>query len=200
MFQDSKEFDLFKIKHNNIEPAKGKILISMPFLQDTSFRKSVIILTEHDTVGTFGFVLNKTADYRLNDVLDGIPTIDIDVGYGGPVENDTLHFIHTLGEAVPDTIRVDRYLSWGGNIDTIKELLANGIATSKNIRFFIGYSGWAPNQLNDEIQSDTWLVSKLSADDYMSGISRDSLWPYALKQLGKKYSYWTTFPDNPNLN
>jgi len=49
-------------------------------------------------------------------------------------------------------------------------------------------------------ESDTWLVSKLSADDYMSGISRDSLWPYALKQLGKKYSYWTTFPDNPNLN
>lgn len=199
MFSNSEEFDLFKIKHNSIVPSKGKVLISVPFVRDINFQKSVILLTEHDAGGSFGFILNKTFGYKLSDVITDVDDCNMIVGYGGPVESDTLHFIHTLGDAVPHASRIAGNLYWGGDLGTVKSLINERQVTHSQIRFFIGYSGWSPHQLNDEILADSWLVSQLSGKDIMH-YTDEYLWKLSLFKMGKKYSYWTSFPDNPNLN
>ncbi len=199
MFSDSEEFDLFKIKHNSIAPTKGKVLISVPFVRDINFQKSVILLTEHDAGGSFGFILNKEFGYKLSEVITDIEECDLMVGYGGPVESDTLHFIHTLGDIIPDSARVAGNLFWGGDMGTVKTLINQGQIGKDQIRFFIGYTGWSPHQLHDEILADSWLVSQLSGKDIMH-YTNEYLWKLSLFKMGPKYSYWTSFPDNPSLN
>lgn len=199
MFYESDEFDLFKIKHNDVSPSKGKLLLSVPFVQEDYFKKSVIYLTEHNSEGSFGFLLNKCSDYVLSDLLSDVPENDIPVNYGGPVEKDTLHYIHTLGDIIPESMHVKDGIYWGGDIDAIKDLITADKAGKEQIRFFIGYAGWAPNQLFDEIQSDIWLVSPADKEDAMHRFDPE-FWRIAMRKLGPKYSYWTTFPDNPNLN
>lgn len=199
MFSDSEEFDLFKIKHNDIAPAKGKVLVSVPFVRDVNFQKAVILLTEHNKEGSFGFILNKEFGYRLSEVITDVEDCDIMVGYGGPVQSDTMHFIHTLGDIIPDSERIVGNLFWGGDLATVKTLINQKQINKDNIRFFIGYTGWSPHQLNGEIIADSWLVSQLSGKDIME-YRNEYLWKLTLFKMGAKYSYWTSFPDNPSLN
>jgi putative transcriptional regulator len=79
---------------NTIEPATGKLLISEPFLKDPNFKRSVILLTEHNEEGTIGFVLNQPSNLLLKDLIPDLWQANYTVYVGGPVEMDTIHFIH----------------------------------------------------------------------------------------------------------
>lgn len=193
------EFDLFKIKHNNIPPQKGRILISAPLIQDPYFMKSTILLTEHNTDGTLGFILNKPHKYQLHELLADIPKSNFSVSYGGPVASDTLHCIHTLGEQIPGSNTIGKGLFWGGDFEYIKSLIITEHISPADIRFFLGYSGWSPLQLNSEIKENTWLVSKLSTKDIILKNTND-LWKQSLTALGGKYTLWAEFPEDPLLN
>ena len=82
---------------NKIPPQKGRILISDPFLGDDYFERSVVYLCEHNQEGSFGFVLNNLVEINLNDLNDQFPEITTKISTGGPVETESMFFIHTLG-------------------------------------------------------------------------------------------------------
>ena len=84
------------VKLNKI-PRRGKLLISEPFLGDPFFKRSVILLSEHTREGTVGFILNKPTEIPINDIIEDFPEFDVRVHFGGPVQKDTLHYIHRLG-------------------------------------------------------------------------------------------------------
>lgn len=191
--------NIFKIEHNNIKPQQGRVLISVPFLKDLFFKKSVILLTEYNSEGAFGFILNKPYDYKLHEILDNVPESDIPVSYGGPVSNDTLHFIHTLGDSIPNTTQISKHLYWGGDFEYIINLIREGEIPENKIRFFIGYSGWAKGQLETEISQNTWLVGNMQETSIMHS-NEEKYWNDSLKQLGEKYAIWSNFPDDPKLN
>lgn len=193
------DIDLFKLEHNNIMPSQGKVLLSLPFLNDAYFKKTAILLAEHSDDGSIGFILNRPHRYKLHDLIDGVSNKNFVVSFGGPVSSDTLFFIHTLGRYVPNSLEIAKGIYWGGEFSVVKEMLKNDEVTSDNIRFFLGYSGWGAQQLKDEIDADTWLVSDLSSSDIMHN-SDDKFWNYALKKMGDKYAYWSTFPDDPSYN
>ncbi len=77
----------------NSDLAKGNLLISAPFLNDV-FKRSVILLAEHNEEGTVGFILNKPTEYKLDQIIDDFPEFDATVFLGGPVQQDSLNFIH----------------------------------------------------------------------------------------------------------
>ncbi|HBF88120.1 MAG TPA: transcriptional regulator [Bacteroidales bacterium] len=192
------EFDIFKINHNNIELKQGRILVSGPFLHDIYFSRSVVILTEHNEKGTVGFVLNKPLEVSLNDLIEDFPDFNARISMGGPVNADTIHVLHKLGSLVPDSVHVIDDIFWGGDFDVIKSLISKNQVLPNEILFFLGYSGWTTNQLDKEIQEDSWLVTELSSKEIMS--FNKKIWTNTLKKLDNKYKMWENFPENPSMN
>ena len=83
------------------QPASGILLIADPFLKDPNFMRSVVFVCEHKNEGSFGFVLNKTYDYTLDELLSGVEDLKIPVYQGGPVQMDTIHFLHQYPDRYP---------------------------------------------------------------------------------------------------
>jgi len=191
--------DILKIKTNDIKPAKGKILISEPFLFDYYFKRSVVLLAEHNEEGSFGLILNKQVDLALRDVLQDFPEFDAPVYLGGPVKTDSLYFIHTLGDRLENSLEIIDGLYWGGDIEVVKEMITLNKINSKEIKFFVGYSGWVSKQLVGELARNSWLVAGIKAKQVMEA-NPDKLWKESLKRLGKEYAYWANFPSDPIMN
>lgn len=184
---------------NKIEPQKGRILISEPFLMDNYFKRSIVLITEHTDEGTIGFVLNKPVDIPINEIVEDFPKTNADVSIGGPVSTNTLHYIHTLGDIVPESTRVLGNLYWGGNFEVIERLHRSGNISNNQIKFFLGYSGWSPNQLEDELSGNAWIVEQLTADQIMTPMSQN-FWKRQLSKMGNKYRMWSNFPEDPEMN
>ncbi len=191
------KLDYFKIEYNNVAPAKGKILISEPFLQDAYFNRSVVLITS-DQDGFVGFVLNKFAEFSVHETVKGFPEFNAKISIGGPVRVDTIHFIHTLGEAIPESVPLIDNLWWGGDFEHLRKLVAEGFVSENQVRFFLGYSGWDSQQLERELVENSWLVADLNAETIMN--SEQNIWKQTLDGLGSKYRLWSEFPENPTLN
>ena len=193
------ELDLFTILPEDKIPEKGKILISEPFLPDTFFNRSIVYLTEHTAEGSVGFILNKKLDLKVKDAISGFDSFDEYLNMGGPVAPDTLHYLHTAGELIPNSVSVDGNIFWGGDIDAIKNLIAFKKINKSKIRFFLGYSGWSAGQLDRELKENSWVIARIRSDIVM-GNRGDDTWKQVLRSLKNKYRIWADFPDSPDMN
>jgi len=178
---------------------QGKFLVSEPALLDYFFERSIILLAEHNKDGSFGVIINKPVNIKLNEVISDIPPNDFKVFLGGPVSPDNLFFVHMLGDIIEDSIPITENLYWGGNFDQIKELVAEHRISQDKIHFYLGYSGWTANQLDQELESKSWVVVNSSTDAVFSQKPFD-LWREYLMKLGDKYAIWANQPMDPFLN
>ncbi|MEA3477002.1 MAG: YqgE/AlgH family protein [Bacteroidota bacterium] len=190
--------DFFHIVNDSVAE-KGNILISEPFLGDNYFRRSVVYLTENNEEGSLGFVLNKPIGISINEIVDDFPESDFTISVGGPVSNNTVHYIHTLGARVPDSVLVADGISWGGDFELIKELIAEGSVKRHELRFFLGYAGWSPDQLDGEMQEHAWLVGRIPPRMVMQEMDPE-FWKKTLNSYNNKYRAWANFPEDPGLN
>ena len=180
--------------------AKGTILIAEPFMMDPNFKRSVLILCDYSIEeGSVGFVLNKPIDMSVNDLVVDFPKFEAKVNFGGPVATDTIHYIHTVGDLVDDSIKVGDGIYWGGSFEKLKFLIQSELILPKDIRFFIGYSGWSAGQLEDEMEIGSWVTHDSDAN-YIFKSSQDELWTQTLINKGNTYSVISQMPDNFNLN
>ncbi len=192
------DFDFLNIKHENLTPKQGRVLISEPLLSDTYFKRAVILLTEYSENGAVGFVLNKPVDLPVTEILADFPDFNADVYVGGPVATGSSRCLHRLGERIPNSVHVIDNIYWGGDFDTLKILISEGVVDLSQVRFFLGYSGWSPSQLEGEINENAWLVSKVDPSRIM--LADKDIWKKTLNNLGKKYKVWANFPENPAMN
>lgn len=192
-------FDFFSVDQKDAIPRKGRVLISEPFLQDAYFKRSIVLLTEYTEEGSVGFVLNKPVELNLSEIVKDFPRVDLQVSLGGPVNTNTIHFIHTLGDIIPESLPVTDNLYWGGNFEAVKKLVQAPGFDQRSIRFFLGYSGWSAEQLDDEIAENSWIVTDLPEKDIMHPPTL-SFWKKVLKSFENKYSMWPDFPENPQHN
>lgn len=178
----------------------GKLLISEPFLFDPNFKRSVVLLTEHEDQGDVGFILNKPLeDVTISTVLDIQTPQEVPLYMGGPVQQDTLHFIHREPELLPDSREVMPGLYWGGNFERVRLLLERGELPLETVRFFVGYSGWGRQQLAQELHDKSWIVTSTSIDDIFNP-DVDRLWREVLIRLGGKFRIYANSPENPQYN
>src|SRR6185295_936367 len=122
------------MKNGTTKPSAGKILISEPFMMDSYFQRSVVLLTEHSNEGTIGFILNKQTTVLVCDVLQDFPESDIPLYFGGPVQTDTIHFLHTLGESLEGSREIQKGIYWGGNLEHLKNMIEKKIVNNNDVR------------------------------------------------------------------
>ncbi len=168
----------------------GTLLFSQPYVDDDFFGKSVILLTEHTSAGSVGFILNKPLTFHVGSLTSKLlnAAADISLCLGGPVGNTSLHYIHTLGgDTVPGASHVGSGLFWAGDFDIISTLVDNRSVGGGDVRFFLGYSGWSAGQLEKEISDGMWGVARMSDYDIMCDTSE--LW-YRIVMNDPAYSGW----------
>jgi putative transcriptional regulator len=182
-----------------VTPGPGILLIADPFLKDPNFMRTVVFLCEHQDEGSFGFVLNRNYDYTLDELVNGLEGLKLPVFYGGPVQMDTIHFLHQYPEKIPGGYEISEGVFWGGDFDVAIQMIRNGEVNQQRIRFYIGYSGWGTGQLNDELKEKSWLTVKANRKIIFHK-ETEEIWKESLKLLGGDYEMMINFPIDPQLN
>ncbi len=182
-----------------LEPSTGILLIAEPFLKDPNFMRTVVLLCDHQAEGSFGFVLNKDIKHTLDELVPELEGVKIPIFFGGPVQPDTLHFLHTCPDQIPGSYEVTDGIYRGGDFEIIKSLLKKNQLDPGNIRFYIGYSGWGSNQLNEELKGKSWITA-MAKKNLVFLHKPEDIWKESLKLLGDDYSIMVNFPTDPQLN
>ena len=184
---------------NRVKPRKGSILVSEPYLEDPNFGRTIVLLCEHNAEGSFGFVLNKPSEARIADLVDGMKNFDSTVYVGGPVQQDTLHFIHRLN-SLEDAVEVGEGIYWGGNFEQLSVKLLSQELTESDIKFYLGYSGWSEGQLEEELKANAWIVSDVVDEKLIFETNPETMWQKALEAMGGRFSVYSKYPVDPRLN
>ncbi len=190
----------FAYNHPNNSPEKGSLLISEPLMPDDNFSRTVVLLCEHNDEGSFGFVLNRPSELVLGEVMAEFPDARHKVFVGGPVQQNTLHYVHRIPDMLEDSIEIKKGVYWGGNFEQLRVLMESNAVEEKQIRFFVGYSGWGVGQLMDEMRLNSWIVFKSTTSEHVFDTKPDELWKLTLENMGGKYRMYSNYPVDPRLN
>ena len=182
------------------KPHKGCLLISEPFLPDPNFERTVVLICEHNIDGTVGFVLNKPSTKMLPDAVDEAQNFDVPLYVGGPVQQDTLHFIHYGNLQIDDRQEVQPGIFWGGNYEQLLTAINVRKVNKDQVRFFMGYSGWSAGQLEHEIAEGSWIVHPQADINQVFHQTAELLWREVLKDKGGRYKAFSNYPTDPRLN
>lgn len=190
-------FDVILV--NMLKPSAGILLIADPFLKDINFMRSVVLLCDYQKEGSMGFVLNRLLKNTLDEILPEMEGVRLPVFMGGPVQTDTLHFLHICPDMIPGSQEITDGIYWGGDFEMVKDLLHKRMIDPHSIRFFVGYSGWGVEQLDEELKSESWITSMANKKLVFDNRTED-IWKESLKLLGGEYSRMTNYPIDPQLN
>ncbi|HEV2723158.1 MAG TPA: YqgE/AlgH family protein [Thermoleophilaceae bacterium] len=173
------------------ESLRGKLLIASPQLADY-FRRTVVLIVEHSEDGAMGIVLNRRTDAEVKEVVPTLaPMTDDDdvIHAGGPVEPDT---VIALGD-FEDPDEAGAHVTGSiGVLDPDRPEPA-----LRRLRVFAGYAGWAPGQLDAEMEQDAWIVTPARPED---AFAPDDLWRDVVQRKGGKFALMATMPIDPRMN
>ncbi|MEE2931736.1 MAG: YqgE/AlgH family protein [Bacteroidota bacterium] len=178
---------------------EGILLIAKPQMTDPQFFKTVILLIHHNNKESIGLVLNQDTDLQLIDLIELKSKQKFPVYIGGPVQKNTLHYIHTKGEKIKNAKHIKENIYWGGDFNQVKNLIEENKITPNEIRFFAGYSGWTNEQLKNEIIEGSWITKDANTKLCMQYYKTHDVWRKHIKNINK-YAIWSNMPNNPNLN
>ena len=190
----------FTYNNKNTKPERGDLLISEPFLPDPNFQRTVVLICEHGEDGSFGFVLNKPSIIKGMDVLEDADNFDAILHLGGPVQQDTLHFIHRQVSYIEGGADIGNAIQWGGNFEQLMLMIKSGSIELDDFKFFLGYSGWGKGQLEQELEQNSWIIYKSATAEDIFDTQPDVLWRECLKKMGGKYKIISNYPTDPRLN
>ena len=182
------------------KPKKGDLLIAEPaIIGDVSFNRSIVLLADHSEEGSIGFILNKPLDYSINNLIPEVE-VKFKVYNGGPVEQDNLYFIHKIPHLIPNSIEISLGIYWGGDFSKVAELIKDNTIKENDIKFFLGYSGWEPTQLETELKANSWVVTENSYKKSVIEKDYETFWKEKMLEFGGEYSIWSNAPENPSYN
>ena len=178
---------------------KGKILISSPnLLSDMIFYKSIILIVDEKEDGLTGFIINRYSDLFITKDLDSSKDIKIDLYYGGPVSTNHYYLLRSENDHFK-SIKIDENLYWGNDLEFLFKQIENGLINVNDVIFLQGYSGWNLNQLDNEIDDNSWIVLD-NQPDMVFNLNKKNSWNKIIKSLGNKYKIWSNSPDDITLN
>jgi putative transcriptional regulator len=119
---------------------------------------------------------------------------------GGPVQQNTLQFIHKNEGLIEGGIEVMEGLYWGGDFEQMLTIVESDLIAKGDIKFFVGYSGWASGQLKGELELNSWIIFRDVSIDKIFDTNAESLWKEVLNTMGGKYKIISNFPVDPRLN
>jgi putative transcriptional regulator len=192
--------------HMGSDPKAGRLLVATPLLGDLNFRRSVVLIVEHEVAeGTLGIVLNRPTKIPVGQVLEQWTELATDpsvVFTGGPVSpTSALALALVPGKEEPIGWRAldgAPALARLGllDLDAPPRLLAPAI---QSLRVFAGYAGWSPGQLEAEIDEGAWYVLPAEPGDVFAA-EPERLWRAVLRRQDGDLAFLATYPDDPGLN
>jgi putative transcriptional regulator len=177
------------------ESLRGSLLVAGPQLHDPNFRRTVVLIADHNEEGAMGVILNRPSGMEVADAapdLEQFVEPDTPIFAGGPVQPTSGVVLAEIAEA-DEPIFEDVVLVPGLNE------LADVIDGAGRVRVFAGYAGWGPGQLEDEMARDDWIVEAARSDDVFSD-SPETLWERVLERKGGQFALVARMPEDPSLN
>lgn len=178
-------------------PAKSRLLVATPRLEDPNFRRTVVLLVEHNSEGSVGVVLNRPSPLVVSDVLPGWGErcgSEAHLLVGGPVEPDAMLAIAPIGPDEVDCVPIGDRL---GLVDLSADPSGFGERVAP-ILVFTGYAGWGSGQLDMELGEGAWWVFESDPDDLSADPSE--LWHEVLARQSSAATLLREHPDDPSLN
>ncbi len=167
---------------------EGQILIAMPTMLDPRFKKTIILLCSHSAEGAMGIVLNKNLNIlSFDDLLDQLDIASAEgsedriIHFGGPVETERGFVLHSTDLIHETSIMVGDGIALTATLDMLQSM-AEGNGPNDSF-LALGYSGWGPGQLEQEIQGNGWLVVEADSN-LVFGDELDDKWQAAINKLG----------------
>jgi len=154
----------------------GTILISSPALEEPHFAKSIILITEYNTNGAIGFIINKLFPRSLNELVEFNFSKVFPMFKGGPIGNESIYFIHRRPDLIEGGIHIVDNIFLGDDFQQAVANVNSGTMQKNEIKIFIGYCGWDAGDLETEIEEKSWLISTLSPEIILSQQNNDMLW------------------------
>jgi len=172
----------------------GQLLVAMPGMGDSRFDRAVIYMCAHSDEGALGLVVNQLVDHiDFPDLLEQLnietetPERQIRVHFGGPVETGRGFVLHSADYTQDSTLQVNEQVGLTASVG-ILEAIAQGSPTPRHSLLALGYAGWGPGQLDDEVQANAWL--QVPADDAIIFDGElDTKWSRAVAALGIDVSF-----------
>lgn len=182
---------LLHVEPTPLKPMAGRLLISVPFYNDPFFNRTVILLIDYDKESSVGLILNKDAGCNVNRIVPDIK-LYTPLNIGGPVFHDQVFAIHNHAACEhAEQLIPGIYVGYDDIFLALAEYKA--MPTLK-YKFFLGYSGWAPGQLEDEISQNMWVVGNVHSK-LIFDTPTDKIWEEAVKDLGPSYQHWLQVPE-----
>ena len=142
----------------------GQLIVATPEMPDPRFSKTVIVIVRHDHTGALGLVINKligsstVADLLTGFGEDGKNVVQtIAINYGGPVQPFVGLSLHSPDSSSENTTSINDYLSMSAGVEVLKAMVEG--RGPRNVLFMLGYAGWAPSQLEEEMQRRAWVIA-----------------------------------------
>lgn len=180
------------------EITKGKFLIAMPVLSDPNFRQTVILLCEHGSDGSLGLVVNRPMNVEVSALIENFPDL-ADAGRvysGGPVnQNGMLILCQRQADSQNQGILKDVFL-----VTDLAGLEKPGeLESNKNVRCYLGYAGWAPGQLETEMQAGAWRLV-MGDSQLIFNANPAAVWREMMSRMGKEWAIYASMPPDPSSN
>ena len=179
-----------------LKPTAGRILISVPYYNDPFFNRSVVLLIEKNEKSCVGLILNQELDCTVQQAVSGV-RIDMPVFAGGPVMFHTAFALHNFDNCKQSEEILPHVYTGYDNI--LLAIFEHNAIPKMDYKFFIGYSGWSPEQLENEISKKMWVVAE-GSEELVLKTPTQKIWESAVKSLGKEYSHWLEVPRNIHDN
>ena len=180
------------------ESLKGRLLVASPALHDPNFRRTVVLVTEHNDEGAMGLVLNRAAEATVEEVVPALASLagaDAAVHVGGPVQPSA---VVVLAEFQDPAEAAAVVLGDVGFMHAEADP-ADLEGRTRRLRAFAGYAGWGAGQLESELEEESWIVEPALPDDPFTA-DPEGLWSEVLRRKGGRYALVATMPLDPSLN
>ena len=188
--------DFLQVKQTEFTLSPGRILISVPLNQDLLFSRSVVLLTDYNEEAVAGVIVNKVTPFMLDRLVDGM-TLNVPLHIGGPVSPEMLFLVHNYAHCEAASL-VKPGIFFGYD-ERLLKLIEQQADPTMRYKFLLGYSGWAPGQLEDEIARNYWVVAN-PTPELLFQTETSQIWRKAISNLGEEYAHWLKIPESPHLN
>jgi len=180
----------------------GTFLVASPLLRDPNFVRTVVLMCEHGSGGSWGLVVNRRTALTYGELLEDLPFPAAAAGpvyWGGPCETSRMQVLHRLRRSVDFDLEVCPGVQLGLPPDLLRSVIASPLAPGEALHGYLGHAGWGSGQLDAEIEQDSWILCTGDARIVFE-TPFEHAWERVLQSLGPKYADLAHYPADPRLN
>jgi len=181
-----------------VESLEGHLLIASPAIFDPNFRRTVVLLTAHTEEGAVGLVLNRPSEATVEEAVSRLSPLsgpDATVFAGGPVNPSGVSMLAEFEDVAEAGVEVFGDIGFVA----LDASLEGEAPELRRRRVFAGVASWGAGQLDEELESEDWIVEPATNDDVFSE-RPDTLWERVLERMGGSYAVVARMPFDPSLN